>query len=154
MLFYHDSMLYLFLLLALFYAPSVFCVLSCLINLVTWIYNSKQETKPNQHCFYEHGPAERLTAPGSRVGFAERDASRPAFGGSSLVSLTRHTCVGGGPIGGALSVCPSLALRARSRQTTPAHGDKNSSPVKKEAKPPPSQPRAERSERVRPGRVL
>ena len=24
---------------------------------------------------YEHGPAERLTAPGSRVGFAERDAS-------------------------------------------------------------------------------
>ena len=23
----------------------------------------------------EHGPAERLTAPGSRVGFAERDAS-------------------------------------------------------------------------------
>ena len=41
----------------------------------------------------------------SRVGFAERDASRPAFGGSSLVSLTRHTCVGGGPIGGALSVC-------------------------------------------------
>ena len=39
---------------------------------------------------YEHGPAERLTAPGSRVGFAERDASRPAFGGSSLVSLTRE----------------------------------------------------------------
>ena len=26
---------------------------------------------------YEHGPAERLTAPGSRVGFAERDARRP-----------------------------------------------------------------------------
>ena len=25
---------------------------------------------------YEHGPAERLTAPGSRVGFAERDARR------------------------------------------------------------------------------
>ena len=26
---------------------------------------------------YEHGPAERLTAPGSRAGFAERDARRP-----------------------------------------------------------------------------
>ena len=44
----------------------------------------------------------------SRVGFAERDASRPAFGGSSLVSLTRHTCVGGGPIGGALCVRPCV----------------------------------------------
>ena len=42
----------------------------------------------------------------SRVGFAERDASRPAFGGSSLVSLTRHTCVGGGPLG------PRLYVRA------------------------------------------
>ena len=27
---------------------------------------------------YEHGPAERLTAPGSRTGFAERDASQSA----------------------------------------------------------------------------
>ena len=61
----------------------------------------------------------------SRVGFAERDASRPAFGGSSLVSLTRHTCVGGGPIGGALSVRVSVrVLRSRSRQTIPAHRPK------------------------------
>ena len=44
----------------------------------------------------------------SRVGFAERDASRPAFGGSSLVSLTRHTCVGGGPLGPRLSVRPCV----------------------------------------------
>ena len=29
----------------------------------------------NIQSFNEHGPAERLTAPGSRVGFAERDAS-------------------------------------------------------------------------------
>ena len=27
---------------------------------------------------YEHGPAERLTAPWSRVGFEERDARRPS----------------------------------------------------------------------------
>ena len=44
----------------------------------------------------------------SRVGFAERDASRPAFGGRSLVSLTKHTCVGRGPIGPRLSVRPSV----------------------------------------------
>ena len=61
----------------------------------------------------------------SRVGFAERDASRPAFGGSSLVNRTRHTCVGGGPIGGALSVRVSVrVLRSRSRQTIPAHRPK------------------------------
>ena len=28
--------------------------------------------------YYEHGPAERLTAPGSRVGFAERDRNGDA----------------------------------------------------------------------------
>ena len=47
----------------------------------------------------------------SRVGFAERDASRPAFGGSSLVSLTRHTCVGGGPLGPRLCVRPSVTSK-------------------------------------------
>ena len=29
---------------------------------------------------YEHGPAERLTAPGSRVGFAEHPSSDPNHG--------------------------------------------------------------------------
>ena len=53
----------------------------------------------------------------SRVGFAERDASRPAFGGSSLVSLTRHTCVGGGPLGPGRYVRPS---RPKKSATTPA----------------------------------
>ena len=53
----------------------------------------------------------------SRVGFAERDASRPAFGGRSLVSLTKHTCVGRGPIGPRLSVRPS---RPKKSATTPA----------------------------------
>ena len=42
------------------------------------------------------------------VGFAERNASRPAFGGSSLVSLTRHTCVGRGPIGPGRYVRPCV----------------------------------------------
>ena len=53
----------------------------------------------------------------SRVGFAERDASRPAFGGRSLVSLTKHTCVGRGPIGPRLSVRVS---RPKKSATTPA----------------------------------
>ena len=35
----------------------------------------------------------------SRVGFAERDASRPAFGGGSLLSRIRHTFMGVGPLG-------------------------------------------------------
>ena len=84
----------------------------------------------------------------SRVGFAERDASRPAFGGSSLVSLTRHTCVGGGPIGGGLSV-PCVLERARPRRLYRSIQKRR---VKEEAEPPrDKRPRAERSERVRRG---
>ena len=56
----------------------------------------------------------------SRVGFAERDASRPAFGGSSLALPKSGTCVGGGPYGPRMSVrpsryCPQLKKRARSK---------------------------------------
>ena len=47
----------------------------------------------------------------SRVGFAERDASRPAFGGSSLALPKSGTCVGGGPYGPRLSVRPSVGQK-------------------------------------------
>ena len=56
----------------------------------------------------------------SRVGFAERDASRPAFGGSSLVSRTRHTCVGGAPLGPRRSVRPLRPSRPKKRAPPPA----------------------------------
>ena len=69
-------------------------------------------------------PREPMTIPflrllPSRVGFAERDASRPAFGGSSLVSLTRHTCVGGGPLG------PRRSVRACVRVSRPKKDCRN-----------------------------
>ena len=40
----------------------------------------------------------------SRVGFAERDASRPAFGGSSLLSRIRLARIGVGPYGDRMCV--------------------------------------------------
>ena len=43
-----------------------------------WETQETRDTEVKRHerrHRYEHGPAERLTAPGSRVGFAERDAS-------------------------------------------------------------------------------
>ena len=66
--------------------------------------NGNEENGHNGNKENGHGKAEEMLLSlirllPSRVGFAERDASRPAFGGSSLVSLTRHTCVGGGPLG-------------------------------------------------------
>ncbi len=108
-------------------------------------------TRPPARCYTEPVIAVVIRLLPSRVGFAERDASRPAFGGSSLVSLTRHTCVGGGPIGGALSVRP--CVRPRKSATTAAlsidstekksQGGGGASRDKR--------PRAERSERVRRG---
>ena len=38
---------------------------------------SSEEDENRLQFEYEHGPAERLTAPGSRAGFTERDARRP-----------------------------------------------------------------------------
>ena len=52
----------------------------------------------------------------SRVGFAERDASRPAFGGGSLVSRIRHTCMGVGPLGPRMYVRP--CVRQKKSATT------------------------------------
>ena len=67
-----------------------------------------------------------------RVGFAERDASRPAFGGSSLVSRTRHTCVGGDPLGPRLYV---RHVRPKKSATTPALSEKKQGGFEALAKP-------------------
>ena len=56
----------------------------------------------------------------SRVGFAERHASRPAYGGRSLVIRIRHSCVGGWFMGEPRSVRLSACVRSNSRPPPPA----------------------------------
>ena len=59
---------------------------------------------------YEHGPAERLTAPGSRVGFAERDASY------SAVSTAAHADGALCEVSGAIGKGPSRPLSQAQRR--------------------------------------